>query len=124
MQQRVLIVDDEPLVADTLSIIFSKHGYDCQTAYSGDQALQVAEAFAPELLLCDVSMPGIDGLAVASAISRLLPACRIMMLTGQYANLQRIHQYFDGLTTHSMVATKPARPEDLLQQASSLLALA
>jgi DNA-binding response OmpR family regulator len=122
MQHKVLIVDDESLIADTLSIIFRKSGFDCQTAYNGDQAVALAEEFSPELMICDVCMPDTDGLDVATAVSRIAPACRILMLTGQYINLSRVHAHFEALPTYAAIVTKPIQPDDLLRQARNLLA--
>jgi DNA-binding response OmpR family regulator len=59
--QRILVVDDERLIADTLGLIFNKHGFDAKIAYTVDGALSCARTFDPELLLCDISMPGRDG---------------------------------------------------------------
>ena len=68
--QRVLVVDDDRLVADTLALIFEKNGFDTKTAYSADEALQCAREFKPHLLLCDVTMPDKDGLALSTDITR------------------------------------------------------
>jgi DNA-binding response OmpR family regulator len=121
MKEKVLIVDDESLVADTLRIIFRKNGFDCQTAYTGDQAVALAEIFLPALLICDVSMPGVDGFAVSTAVSRIAPDCRILMFTGQYVNLRRVQSHVAKLPAHSMIVTKPIQPEELLRNARLLL---
>ncbi len=60
--QRVLIVDDDRLVADTLTLIFEKNGFKAKAAYSADEALILSREFAPDLLLCDVTMPARDSL--------------------------------------------------------------
>src|SRR5260370_42151361 len=85
--QRVLVVDDDRLVADTLTLIFAKNGFDAKAAYSADQALHCAREFIPHLLLADVTLPGKDGLALVHHITRHLPACRIILLTGFYSTL-------------------------------------
>jgi CheY-like chemotaxis protein len=121
MQQKILIVDDESLVADTLCIIFRKSGYECRVSYSGEQAIAAVQSFVPDLLICDVCMPDMDGLDVAEAISRVAPECRVLMFTGQYMNLRRVQAHFAEITTHSAIVTKPIQPEDLLRQARILL---
>lgn len=121
---KVLVVDDERLVADTLCLIFQRSGFDCQAVYSGDEAILRLQEYAPELLLCDVTMPGINGLEVASTVARLLPQCCILMLTGHYNNLKKIAEYAIKLARPLDVATKPVQPDELLRQAHSILSAA
>lgn len=122
--QRILVVDDDRLVADTLALIFIKSGFDVRTAYSADQALESARVFNPNLLLCDVTMPGRDGLALVCDITHELPACRIIMLTGFYSNLKSVREQSTRLGRHVGILTKPCQPVDLLREATSMLAAA
>ena len=65
----VLVVDDERVIADTLSVILSRSGFAVLTAYDGERALELAAAVTPDLLLSDVMMgPGIDGTQLAVAM--------------------------------------------------------
>jgi CheY-like chemotaxis protein len=121
---KVLVVDDERLVADTLCLIFQRSGFDCQAAYSGDEALLRLREYTPELLLCDVTMPGINGLEVASAVASLLPQCCILMLTGHYNNLRKIAEHALQLARPLGIATKPVQPDELLRQAQHILSAA
>jgi CheY-like chemotaxis protein len=122
--QRVLVVDDEKLVADTLSLIFGKSGYDARSAYSADEGLHCARQFHPNLLLCDVSMPGRDGLLLIKDIAQELPACRIIMLTGFYSNINAIREQSVRMKRPVGILTKPCQPADLLREADALLASA
>lgn len=124
VRQRVLIVDDDHLVADTLSLIFERDGFHTNVSYSADQALACARDFHPDLLLCDISMPGRDGLSLVQDINLELPSCRILVLTGFYANLHRIKEYVDRLARPVGILTKPCPPTDLLREASTMLAAA
>ena len=121
MKERVLVVDDEHLVADTLGLIFQKHGYDCRVSYSGKDALRCAEAFCPELLLCDITMPGMDGLEVAASIVDHAPGCRVLLLTGYYINLKAARTTIEFLHSDNQVMLKPVLPQELLHQAHLLL---
>jgi DNA-binding response OmpR family regulator len=60
--QRILVVDDEHLVADTLGLIFRKHGFEAEVVYTAQDALASARTFSPDLLLCDINMPCRNGL--------------------------------------------------------------
>ena len=94
----MLIVDDDRLVADTLALIFGKNGFDARAAYSADDALACAREFLPDLLLCDVTMPGRDGLGLVIDITHELPACRIIVLTGFYSNLVNVREQSNKLS--------------------------
>ncbi len=122
--QRVLVVDDDRLVADTLELIFMKSGFEARAAYSADQALECAMAFTPDLLLCDITMPGRDGLALVCDITRELPSCRIIVLTGFYSNLKNVREQSDRLVRPMGILTKPCHPSDLLREAAAMLASA
>jgi CheY-like chemotaxis protein len=120
--QRVLIVDDDRLVADTLTLIFEKNGFKAKAAYSADEALQSSREFGPHLLLCDVSMPNRDGLSLVEDMTRELPACRILVLTGFYSNLKNVREHARKLSRPLGILTKPCQPSELLREAAALLA--
>ena len=122
--KRVLVVDDDRLVADTLTLIFEKSGFVARAAYSADQGLEYSRDFAPNLLLCDVSMPGRDGLSLVDDITRELPACRILVLTGFYSNLQSVRERSRRMSHPVGILTKPCQPSELLREAAALLATA
>ena len=69
--QRVLVVDDDRLVADTLTLIFERNGFAAKAAYSADEALKCSREFTPNLLLCDVTMPGRDGLSLVEDMTHV-----------------------------------------------------
>ncbi len=119
--QRVLIVDDEQIVADTLTMVFEKSGFHAKAAYSTNHAMDQAREFQPDLLLCDISMPGKDGLFLVNEINRELPACRILVLTGFYSNHNAVRETANRLSRHLGILTKPVHPDDLLREASAAL---
>ena len=120
--QRILIVDDDRLVADTLTLIFEKNGFKAKAAYSADEALQSSREFGPHLLLCDVTMPDRDGLSLVEDMTRELPGCRILVLTGFYSNLKNVREQAQKLSRPLGILTKPCQPSDLLREAAALLA--
>lgn len=80
---KILIVDDERLVADTLAEILESAGYHVAVAYDGWAALDAAKRFQPDYLLSDVLMPNLNGVELAIAIQKLHPATRIFLFSGQ-----------------------------------------
>lgn len=90
--RRILIVDDEHVIADTLRVIFGKVGFEARAAYSTEDALLSAREFPPELLLCDINMPGRDGLELIQELLREQPDCRVMVLTGSVPGMRRVRE--------------------------------
>jgi len=82
---RVLVADDESVIADTLTIILGQNGYDATAVYCGSEAIERARTWRPDMLLADVVMPDMSGIEAAIRIRALLPRCRIVLLSGQAA---------------------------------------
>ncbi len=83
MANKILVVDDSKLVADIVKMRLEMYGYEVRLAHSGEDALhQIAEE-APDLMVLDVQMPGIDGYEVCRRLrdNPLLDDLRIIMLT-------------------------------------------
>ena len=121
MMHKILIVDDEHAVADTLCLIFKKHGFDCRVAYTEDSAIASSDEFCPELLLCDISMPGMSGLDVVFMVTKKYPDCRVLLLTGHYTNLGYAQAWALSHPAPSRIMTKPVPPAQLLEAAGALL---
>ena len=119
--KRILIVDDEHLTADTLGIIFRKSGFESRVAYSVEDALECARSFDPELILCDITMPGRDGIDLMAVLGRERPQCRVLVLTGYYSNLKSVREQIGKMPQGVRVLTKPCQPEELLHEAARML---
>jgi two-component system phosphoglycerate transport system response regulator PgtA len=91
---RIAVIDDEPIVADTLVQILRMHGYEGRAYYSGEAALAV-RGFRPEVVLSDVRMPGMDGIETARRMRDVAPGCRIILFTAsplRNGSYEIIHQ--------------------------------
>ncbi len=79
---RVLIVDDHPLTREALASLLGAHGFDvCGSASDGEEALVMAERLQPDVVLLDLSMPGLDGLSALPLLRRTAPRCEVVVLT-------------------------------------------
>jgi DNA-binding NarL/FixJ family response regulator len=82
MAERILIVDDHPLTRDALSGLLAQQGFEVVgTASDGAEAVEAARRLQPELVLLDLSMPGISGLEALPKIRDAAPGCEVVVLT-------------------------------------------
>ena len=116
----VLVVDDERIIADTLSIILSRNNYKVMTAYDGTSALELARAYRPTLLITDVVMPGMTGIELALALEELIPEIKVLLFSGQAATIDMLEQA-NGLGRHFTLLSKPVHPADMLRRISNLI---
>jgi len=84
--ERILIVDDHPLTRDALAALLAQQGFDVVgAAEDGEQAIAEAETLQPDLVLLDLTMPGMDGLTALPRIRERAPACEVVVLTASDA---------------------------------------
>ncbi len=112
-KQRVLVVDDERVIADTLAMILQQTGFETRVAYSGEQALDVAVEFAPDMLISDVIMAGVNGIDAAIRIREMLPGIKILLFSGQAATADLLEKA-RALGYDFEILAKPVHPQDLL----------
>ena len=79
---RILIVDDEESIVDSLVGIMSDEGYESVSAFSGEQALEIVEAQHIDAVLMDIWMPGIDGLETLTRMKAVRPHLPVIMISG------------------------------------------
>ena len=109
----VLVVDDESVIADTLSEILNRSGFAAFPAYDGEGALESALTTPPELLLSDVVLPGMSGIDLAIAVKRIFPDCKILLFSGQAATADLLSSANSRGHQFSLLR-KPIHPTELL----------
>lgn len=89
MPEKILIVEDEPTLQETLTYNLKKQGYIVENAYDGHTAIEKAKKSKPDLILLDVMLPGIDGFEVCRIIRKNL-TIPILMLTARDDEIDRV----------------------------------
>ena len=115
----ILVVDDEPVVAGSLVQILESEGYRAAAESDGLSAIRRAERDHPDLLICDVIMPGLDGIETARRIMKFSPRTRTILFSGRSAASFVQHALDQDFRFDVMM--KPVKPDDLLAAIRRLL---
>src|SRR5579864_845500 len=111
----VLVVDDEQVIADTTKEILKRSGFDAHCAYDGHSGLEMAMQLSPDFVLTDVVMPNMNGVQLAIALRKALPATEILLLSGQAGVTEILDRGRREGYSFELIA-KPVHPEKLLQR--------
>jgi CheY-like chemotaxis protein len=117
---KILVVDDERAIADTLAAILNST-FEVHVAYSGRQAIDKAALIEPDLVLSDVMMPDKNGLDVATEISEEFPNCKILLFSGSAKAADMLLQARQAGKNWEIIS-KPIHPHDLLVKLDDLAA--
>lgn len=118
-QSRILVVDDERLLADTTAAILRRAGFHAKTAYDGFAALDLLSSFHPDYLLTDIMMPGMNGVELAIAITKSHPATKILLFSGQ-AGISEILEKSRAKGFEFPLLAKPVHPSRLISELKGL----
>jgi CheY-like chemotaxis protein len=111
--KKVLIVDDEKAIADTLAKILNQSGFSAQAVYDGKSALHQIHLDCPEILLSDVIMPGMNGVDAAKLAVAECPTLKVLFISGQAASLDLVENA-KHLGFAFQLLAKPIEPEELI----------
>ncbi len=117
-KSRVLVADDERVIADTLAMILNNSGFQARVAYSGEKALELASEYRPDMLISDVIMGGMNGIDAAIKIREILPQIKILLFSGQAATADLLEKARAQGNEFEILA-KPMHPQDLLAKLRS-----
>jgi CheY-like chemotaxis protein len=110
---KVLVADDEMVIADTLAMILNRSGFDARAVYSGEMALELASTFRPAMLISDVIMLGMNGIDAAIRIRAMLPSIKILLFSGQ-ASTADLLEKARALGHEFDILAKPVHPKDII----------
>ena len=115
---RVLVVDDERVIADTLALILNRSGFETTAVYSGEAAVETATKIKPHVVISDVAMGAMTGIEAGSLIRQAVPGCRVILFSGQAATVDMSScSATEG--HHFEVLIKPVPPRVFIQRLSS-----
>lgn len=109
--ERVLIVDDEPMVSELLRRFLEAEGFEVDTAVTGAEALERMRRDLPNIVLCDIRLPDVDGKDLLGALKAIHPMTNVVMITG-YTSMENVVECLGGGAADYF--TKPFRDIDAL----------
>ena len=110
---KVLVADDEQVIANTLAIILNQAGFEARAVFSGEDAVKLLDSFQPDMLISDVIMSEMTGIEAAIITRAKLPKCKILLFSGQAATADLLEKAREQGHEFEILA-KPVHPTDLL----------
>jgi DNA-binding response OmpR family regulator len=120
MKLKVLVADDERVIADTLALILKQNGFEATAVYSGEEAIETTKTFQPDVLISDVVMFGLNGIDAAIEIRKILPNCKVLLLSGQSSTADLLDEA-SGRGHDFEIVAKPIPPSALLARLEELI---
>ena len=117
MASTILVVDDEKNIVQLARLYLNKEGYQVESAYDGAEGLKKARSIRPDLIILDIMMPEMDGLAVCKEL-RKTSNVPIIMLTARDEDVDRIVGLEIGADDY---VTKPFNPRELVARVKAVL---
>src|SRR6266700_606112 len=113
MSERILLVDDHPLTRSALAGLLQQHGFEI-----GDEAIARAREIQPDLVLLDLSMPGLDGLSALPRLREAAPSCEVVVLTASGEEENLLGAIRAGAAGYLLKSEPPARIVEFLRGAA------
>jgi CheY-like chemotaxis protein len=115
IKPRVLVVTHERPIADALAMILNRSGFQACGVYSGEEAVEKAPQFKPDMLYSQVCMYGMNGIDAAIRILQMLPSIRILLFDGSARSVDFLEQARAQGYDFEILAS-PVHPQDLLSK--------
>jgi DNA-binding NtrC family response regulator len=113
---RVLVVDDDIRVADSMARILSAKGHEAVPAYSAEAAMKLASRFAPHAVISDIMMGPVSGIELANHMRDNFPGCRVLLISGHASELG---PKLPARSSSLQFAPKPVAPDRILEFVAS-----
>jgi DNA-binding NarL/FixJ family response regulator len=119
MSERILLVDDHPLTRSALAGLLQQHGFEIAgEASDGEEAIARAGELQPDLVLLDLSMPGLDGLSALPRLREAAPSCEVVVLTASGEEENLLGAIRAGAAGYLLKSEPPARIVEFLRGAA------
>jgi DNA-binding NtrC family response regulator len=115
---RVLVVDDDVRIADSMARILSASGHEAVPAYSAEAAIKLAARLAPHAVISDIVMGPVSGIELANHMREHFPGCRILLISG-HASPTDFGQTLPARSSGLQFAIKPVAPDRILEFVAS-----
>ncbi len=116
MTERILVVDDHPLTRDALAGLLAQHGFEVVAqAASGEEAIELARELQPQLVLLDLTMPGLGGLAALPLIRGAAPDAEVVVLTAAEDDESLLQAIRSGAAGYLLKSEPPERIVEFLR---------
>jgi len=119
IKPHTLVIDDDVAVADTLAMVLNSEGFDARAVYSGEEGVELARSFEFDFLVTGVVMPQMNGIDAAIQIRKLLPKCKILLVSGDNDTSALLHNAQSQGYRFEILA-KPVHPLVLFQALRSV----
>jgi len=110
---KIIVIDDESLIAETVVEILNEQGFEAVPVSSGASAIELAKTVRPAIVLSDVIMPGLNGIETGIKIREIVPNCRVILFSGQAATVDLLEKAREQGHRFDILA-KPIKPEHLI----------
>lgn len=110
---RVIVIDDEILIAETVAEILNQEGFEATSVTGGLSAIELAKTWQPDVVLSDVIMPGLNGIQAGAKIREIAPRCKVILFSGQAATVDLLEEARQQGHVFEILA-KPIKPEQLI----------
>ena len=117
---RVMVVDDEPIIASTIAAILKLSGFETRFFVDPLDALDAIKTFKPDVLLSDVMMPGLSGIELAIRLKEACPTCKVLLFSGGYRALDLVQRALSYGHDFQLLS-KPCHPKTLVDRVKSML---
>jgi DNA-binding NtrC family response regulator len=111
---RILVVDDDIRVADSLAKILSASGHQAVPAYSAEAAIRLAARLSPDAVISDIVMGPVSGIELANHMRENFPNCKVLLISGHAASSD-FGQRLLGRSSSLQFAPKPVPPDRILE---------
>jgi CheY-like chemotaxis protein len=115
----ILVVDDEHIIADTLTAVLRRSGFAAIAAYDGLSALELAKVIPPELLITDIAMPRMNGIQLARSLVQTIADCKVLLFSGHASHMDLLEASETGFDFPLLA--KPVHPAVMLAHVAESL---